>query len=215
MFETFENLPESRKNQILKICVEEFAKNGYKNTSTNTIVKRLGISKGVLFLYFKNKKNLYMYLVDRLTEAFTNNIFKNYVDQKKVESIDIFNYLGEYYGMLLKEDTYNFIFLLEANTNPPKELREEIMSRHSRVHNESLGRLSMEKVRKDINPEMAVDLLHIVSCHLGQMMIKDCNGELNNIQKNIDKYLKILDQYLYILKYGIFEQENNTMKKGT
>ncbi|HWQ80520.1 MAG TPA: TetR/AcrR family transcriptional regulator, partial [Anaerovoracaceae bacterium] len=65
---TFEKLSESRQEQILQVCMEEFIEKGYDNASTNTIVKRLGISKGLLFLYFKNKKNLYLYIVERLSK---------------------------------------------------------------------------------------------------------------------------------------------------
>ena len=55
MYDTFENLPEEKRKKILEICLDEFSENSYENSSTNTIVKRAGISKGILFHYFKNK----------------------------------------------------------------------------------------------------------------------------------------------------------------
>ncbi|WP_443110722.1 TetR/AcrR family transcriptional regulator [Caloramator sp. mosi_1] len=44
----------------MKAAIEEFAKEGYKNASTNKIVETACISKGILFHYFKSKKGLYI-----------------------------------------------------------------------------------------------------------------------------------------------------------
>lgn len=49
---------------ILAACVEEFAMYGYERASTNRIVSKTGISKGSLFQYFGNKKNLYFILLE-------------------------------------------------------------------------------------------------------------------------------------------------------
>ena len=50
--------PEKRK-KILNAAVEVFACNSYRNASTEEIASRAGISKGLLFYYFKNKQALY------------------------------------------------------------------------------------------------------------------------------------------------------------
>ena len=64
----FESLPEERREAIVSAAVETFGKNDYKNASTETIARRAGISKGLLFFYFKNKKELYLYLMEHLME---------------------------------------------------------------------------------------------------------------------------------------------------
>ena len=94
MYETFENLPESKREHILQVCIEEFARNGYINTSTNTIVKRLGISKGLLFLYFKSKKNLFLYIIDYLMELLTIEFFQRFSIDQQLEFLDIFDFMG-------------------------------------------------------------------------------------------------------------------------
>ena len=48
-----------RKLHILDNAVIEFAKNGLKGTSVNTIAHKSGLSKAQLYYYFSNKKNLY------------------------------------------------------------------------------------------------------------------------------------------------------------
>lgn len=66
--EAFKKLSEEKQELILKVCIEEFAKNGYDHTSTDVLTSKAGISKGILFHYFKSKKNLYLYIVKTITE---------------------------------------------------------------------------------------------------------------------------------------------------
>jgi len=72
--DAFEKLPENERARILQTCVAEFANRGFRNASTNHIVKELGIPKGSIFYWFGSKDNLYLYLVDlsvkRFVEAF-------------------------------------------------------------------------------------------------------------------------------------------------
>ena len=65
-------LDQDKQDRILNAAMEEFARNGYKNTSTNKIVKQAGISKGLLFHYFSNKKELYLMIVRLLRRLVFN-----------------------------------------------------------------------------------------------------------------------------------------------
>ncbi|HYE81999.1 MAG TPA: TetR/AcrR family transcriptional regulator [Clostridia bacterium] len=206
MYDTFENLPESKKEHIIQVCIEEFAKNGYKNTSTNTIVKRLGISKGVLFLYFKSKKNLFIYIVDYLTECLTNDFFKRYSDSKQIEFIDIFDQMGDFYNVLLQDNPYVIVFILEAVLNTPSELREEILSKHDLAHERLLEKMKMNNLRKDIDTQLVLDLMHMASYHIGQKMLKEYGGEMDFFKKNTDEYIKLFNQYVDIIKYGVYRR---------
>lgn len=51
---------EEKRIQIMDAAAECFAKNGYKKTSITDIITKAGIAKGLVFYYFKNKKDLYM-----------------------------------------------------------------------------------------------------------------------------------------------------------
>jgi AcrR family transcriptional regulator len=61
---TFFNLPESKRQLIVQIAIEEFAEHEYKNASISNIVSRAGIAKGSLYQYFDDKRELYFYLLD-------------------------------------------------------------------------------------------------------------------------------------------------------
>ncbi len=53
-----------KKDLLINAALEEFSENGYKKGSTNNIVKRAGVSKGLLYHYFKSKDELYEFLIE-------------------------------------------------------------------------------------------------------------------------------------------------------
>ena len=206
MYETFENLPESKREHIIEVCIEEFAQNGYNNTSTNTIVKRLGISKGVLFLYFKSKRNLFLYITDYLRNLLTDEFFERFSEREPAEFIDIFDHMGKFYYILLQKKPQIVVFLLEAVLNTPAELREEIETKHNQAHDILLKKININNVRNDIEVQKVLDLLHMASYYIGQMIFREYGGELSYFKENADRYIKVYEQYIDIIKYGVYEK---------
>ena len=62
MEEILKKLDTEKRDRIINSALDEFGRNSYDKASTNNIVKNAGISKGLLFHYFKSKKELYDYL---------------------------------------------------------------------------------------------------------------------------------------------------------
>jgi len=52
------NSKDEKKNQIIKVACELFAKNGYYNTTMPDIAKASGMSVGNLYNYFESKEEL-------------------------------------------------------------------------------------------------------------------------------------------------------------
>jgi len=60
---------ESRKQQrIFSAALTEFSKEGYAGASLNSIVKKIGISKGSLFNYFFDKHGLFLFVFEQALE---------------------------------------------------------------------------------------------------------------------------------------------------
>ena len=62
MNEKFFSLPEEKQQAILNAGYRVFSQNSYKNSPMSEIAESAGISKSLLFHYFHNKKELYLYL---------------------------------------------------------------------------------------------------------------------------------------------------------
>lgn len=64
MNEKFFSLPEQKRQAIINAGYRVFSQNSYKNSPMSEIAAEAGISKSLLFHYFQNKKDLYLYLWD-------------------------------------------------------------------------------------------------------------------------------------------------------
>ncbi len=67
---------EKRKQEILKRAFVIFAQKGYQDTNLSYIADRCGISRPTLYLYFKDKEEIFYYAVKQMTEG----MFKDYKD---------------------------------------------------------------------------------------------------------------------------------------
>lgn len=62
MNEKFFSLPEEKQQAIIRAGYRVFSQNSYKNSPMSEIAGCAGISKSLLFHYFHNKKELYLFL---------------------------------------------------------------------------------------------------------------------------------------------------------
>jgi len=56
-----------RKNELLNVAQKLFFTKGYRQTSVDAIIKKVGVSKGTFYYYFKSKEDLMNKLVKRMT----------------------------------------------------------------------------------------------------------------------------------------------------
>lgn len=69
MNERFFSLPAEKRQAILNAGYRVFSQNSYKNSPMSEIAGAAGISKSLLFHYFRNKKELYLFLWDNCAET--------------------------------------------------------------------------------------------------------------------------------------------------
>ncbi|MCH5205195.1 MAG: TetR/AcrR family transcriptional regulator [Oscillospiraceae bacterium] len=65
MNEKFYSLPEEKQQKIINAGFLVFSQNSYKKSPMNEIADCAGISKSLLFHYFRNKRELYLFLWDK------------------------------------------------------------------------------------------------------------------------------------------------------
>lgn len=57
-----------RKQELLDAALAEFSKKSYEEASVNRIIVNAGISKGTFYYHFKDKVDLYLYLIRHTSE---------------------------------------------------------------------------------------------------------------------------------------------------
>jgi AcrR family transcriptional regulator len=56
----FLSLPAERRSAILDAACAELSAHGFEKASTNRIIERAGVSKGALYYYFDDKRDLFL-----------------------------------------------------------------------------------------------------------------------------------------------------------
>jgi len=59
---------EARPREILEAAFEEFLEHGYAATRLDDIAARVGVTKGTIYVYFKNKEQLFETMVGELSQ---------------------------------------------------------------------------------------------------------------------------------------------------
>ncbi|MCD6118163.1 TetR/AcrR family transcriptional regulator [bacterium] len=85
-----------RIQDIVDSAMELFAEKGFHEVTMDMIAERVGLSKGTLYLYFKNKETLFISIVQEKTDL----LFHKLIEAVKTE--------GEY-GFRLEKFIYNYL----------------------------------------------------------------------------------------------------------
>ena len=104
-----------KRNKIIEKGFELMCNNGYYNTNTNEIAKYAGVSTGIIYQYFNDKKDIFMAGV----ENYANKIMYPMLNILKTQKIDL-NNLDE----ILSDMIDNFI----KSHTISKKAHEELMA---------------------------------------------------------------------------------------
>ncbi|WP_202709581.1 TetR/AcrR family transcriptional regulator [Sporosalibacterium faouarense] len=211
MFESFEKLPEDKKSKIINICIEEFAEYGYQKASTNRIVEKAEISKGILFHYFGSKKKLFIYLLDYVMEYY-EEITKEYIKEELPK--DIFErimYLSMVKLKIVSETSPALLdFMTRAFIDKPKEINIDFMERYKDFSNMVKGFYMQDydksKFKEDIDFNKAIEMIFFIREGMSNKYVKIYKGREKDIVKDYDKIMKEFEKYLDILKWGLYKK---------
>lgn len=195
------------KDKILNAAIEEFGTKSYENASINSICKDNNISKGLIYHYFKNKDELYLYCVKACFDELTK-----FIDSKKCffESFqeNINNYLSLRYQFFCENPNYSNIFF-NTVLQPPVHLKKEIKELRKDFDTQGVRyyKTSLENVilREDITEDEAIEYFFIFQeMFNGYFQSKAYeNSDFNSL---IKVHEMKLSKILNIMLYGIAKE---------
>ena len=125
MNERFYALPEDKRNSIISAGFRVFSQYSYKNSPMSEIAAEAGISKSLLFYYFKNKKELYLFLCRYSAELTEQEMIRQKCYEKE-DFFDIFLSGLKVKVQLMRQYPDLSLFQLKAYYEKDKSLRPEI-----------------------------------------------------------------------------------------
>ncbi|MEI5907718.1 TetR/AcrR family transcriptional regulator [Bacillus spongiae] len=223
MNSAFNNLPEEKRNRIIQICIEEFAEHGYMNASTNTITSRAEISKGILFHYFKNKKSLYLYMLEYSIDILAEKVFSVFHSLQN-RQMDFFESIK--ISVLKKMELATLYpnenkLIMMATYQLPVSIKEDVLQLIMKKR-EVLEPMSTEYIyhslREDmlvdgLSREKAIEMINALFEFLGVKYGKIYKGEPEELIKNQHLLMEDLNIYTKVLKYGLYSPSKNSEKE--
>ncbi len=208
MNQKFFNLPQERQDLIRNSAMVEFGEGSFKKTSADAIAKRAGVSKALLFHYFKDKRELYLYLFQYAIDECMNIFNRHILKAAYFGETDFFRTLE--IGHQVKMDMVRrhpglFRFVMRAYYEGDSVLTPRLRKKLDDVLEESTGeflsRMDLHKFKDGVDPRALVRLLTLAA----EGMLAETRActpeEINRLFGEYKKYADMLRQHLYKEEY--------------
>lgn len=198
-----------KQEKILSAAVEEFAENGYHNASTNRIAARAGVSKGIIFHYFTNKKNLYLVALDTCLEKMKKMFEEHF---RSCHGKDIFEKLRlwAYKKMQISVEYPVLSKFLVSVIELPEDLRDGVMAKIQTLQQNIIENVFRDfeelKLRKGLSHQDAMKFVLASLNGLGSMYIKMYESNPRQLLEDREKILTEAEKYLQMIKFGILNR---------
>ena len=154
MNEKFFKLPLEKQQRIERAAYKVFSQNIYKKAPMSEIADEGGISKALLFHYFTNKKDLYLYLWNKTVELITNSSRECRV----LDTDDFFEMLRRSLWAkcsLMREYPHMNAFSLKAYYEQHPEIKQTIQESYAKIsqmsENKVFEKMDTTVFRSDID----------------------------------------------------------------
>ncbi|HBT19714.1 MAG TPA: hypothetical protein DEA52_06620 [Clostridiaceae bacterium] len=202
---TYFNLPEEKRERIFQEAVVEFRDETYDQASINRIVQRSGISKGSYYQYFKDKEDLYFYILQRIGEK-----KMDYMSPKlrKFEELGFFEALRELYRTGIQFALENPDYLEIGNkmmrdqSGTILRIKDQFSGQGEAIF---VGLLEKGKAKGEIREALDLGLLSKLLMSM-QMTVVEHYFEKHRDKGYSMDILEELDAFFDVLKKGIQEE---------
>jgi TetR/AcrR family transcriptional regulator len=208
LLSNFFHINSEKQERILNAALKEFAKHGYEKASTNEIVKEANISKGLLFHYFKNKKELFLFLYDYFVEMIMEEFYSKIDWNEK----DLFmrwreSAVLEFELMKKYPDIFNFFFAVYHEESA--EVKNELEKRNNEILISSYQKLFTDidtsKFKKGIDINRAIKIIYWTMEGFSNEQQKKIK-QLHLEHVNLEEILSEMDHYLNLLKASFYDE---------
>ncbi len=140
---------ENIKNKIIEGAISTFSKYGYDKSRMDDIAKTANLSKGTLYLYFKNKEELFNAISERNTNELKNQLSKLFQNS----DIDLISRIQNFYEDF-NDQGYRMFFEIIAESSRNKNLKQLLYQERKKILDIIIDYLNVLKekgyIRKDI-----------------------------------------------------------------
>lgn len=195
-------------NKIIDSAIMEFGEKNYTEASTNNICKISGVSKGLLFHYYKSKDQLFLECVSICFNEITKYTTENMI----IESTDISENLQKYFKVRL--DFFNHYphfehIFISAMFNAPMNLTDDILKCKNML--DIINKELLKSMLENLPLKENLDLNEIINYILdfGNFLVlkfkKNNSYKYFGNEKVFENYNDEFVKFVKMLLYGILK----------
>ncbi|WP_379128958.1 TetR/AcrR family transcriptional regulator [Paenibacillus sp. sgz500958] len=207
MFSKFMTLNPEKQDRILNAALKEFALKGYQNASTNEIVKEAGISKGLLFHYFNNKKDLYLFLFDYFMELLMDEIQQR-VDWNEKDIFARYKQVGMIKFELFSKYPNVFGFIKTIRPEVASEVKPDLELRQKQFldkgYKDIFSGLDFSSFKEGIDIEKALSIIYWTMEGFAYKQ-QDKVAAITLEDYDVDEMMAEMDTYCEMLRIAFYK----------
>ncbi|WP_040950806.1 TetR/AcrR family transcriptional regulator [Gorillibacterium massiliense] len=205
MYTKFLNLDEDKKIRILNAAMKEFAAKGYERASTNEIVKEAEIAKGLLFHYFANKKQLYLFLYDYCIDVIIEDFYKK-MDYSRTDFFDRLRQSMEIKFEIWEKYPDIFEYVKSSYLETASEVHGEMEEKRKVIMGESMPKIldgvDYSFFKEGIDLDKVYNIVMWSFEHYGMEMVKNARAmselmDKSRIFPEVDAYIQLFKDAFY------------------
>ena len=206
---TYFDLPLAKQKNLINAGYKIFAFYPYKKASMAEIAGEGNISKSLLFYYFKNKREYYLFLFDTAIE-FTNEQKSESLQGKQYDFFELASQTVERRLKMLHDYPYLYKFIAKAYYEPFEEIKLEldkkkkIMTQNGKEEILKLVNYNKFKSKSDVKILLNIILYMAEGCMRGREDL-----DIVKIQEIITEYKGMMES----LKSHYYKKEYLTNQK--
>ena len=204
IYSQFHSLESKKQERIINAALKEFARNGYGKASTNEIIRQAEISKGSLFNYFNNKKELYLFLLDYVAKVI-EQIYAE-VDWNEPDFFLRMRQLGLVKFKIYKKFPHAFNFLKAAAHEDAADVKPAISKLKKEMVSSGLEKgyknIDWSKFREDIDRKKMINIINWTMLSFADQHM----NEFDSIEDVGREILSESDKYFDILKHCFYKK---------
>uniref|UniRef100_A0A7C3J689 TetR/AcrR family transcriptional regulator n=1 Tax=candidate division WOR-3 bacterium TaxID=2052148 RepID=A0A7C3J689_UNCW3 len=189
-----------KKNKILEASLELFGKKGYFETDIESIAKRADVGKGTIYLYFKNKKDLFISTINYALNNCNEEILKS-VEKVDTPSLKVERYMETFFNIMLGNvSKIKFFTMNNINSNNQisdfsKNIDKKIVIKRFQILKDIIEEGIEKKEFKDFNSEiMTMMIVGLIHMEISRVIFFETQIDQKRIKYLKDNVIKILSK---------------------
>ena len=201
MTEIFNKLDEEKRLAIINSGLEIFSIYGFQKSSTDLIARKAGISKGLLFYYFKNKLSYYEFLFEYSQKIISSSIDMD-LCRKTRDFFEILECVIDQKYKLLTKYPHIFNFIVVAYWSNDNRIIDIVSNKVISYDNfniyEYLENIDKSKFKNEEDIHKVIEMLSLMLDGYIQNKLKmNEDIDINEIMKKYKVWTSLLKEAVY------------------